>query len=152
MINIDDAKYVLQQLRNIPYYDRKISSLKIEIDRIETLIAEATSPASPNGGEDVMVKGKMIRVKVPSSHTYDSGKAITDLITRQMPLESMLRDFEKLNRAAKRYRSQLLKSEDAEFVKDSISGMKYRDLEKKYHITNAYDKLIRIIQNRVRSL
>lgn len=150
-MNISDARYVLSEIRTIPYYEQKMAEIRTRLQEIDDMIASATAPVSPNGGEDITVKGKIIRIKV-HGNGQDKGAIISDLITAQAPLEAQLQDFAKRCSSAQKWKAQLLRTDNAEFVQDFVSGKPYREIQDKYFCSNAYDKMIRIIMQSLRAI
>lgn len=149
MTTYSDARYILREIQAIPYYEERIARTRKRLDDLQRQIDEATSPAS-SAGEDVLINGKMVRVKIPGSGSYDSGKAITDLISRQAPLEAIIRDFEKRWKTARYYKRKVLSASSDGFAADFLSGKKsYRQLEREYCVGNAYDRMLRIIRGAV---
>ena len=147
-----DAKYILGEIRNIQYYQMRIAVLTSELFDLDKRIETATDPVSPNGGNDVTVNGKSVRVKIHGSGAYDSGSAIAGIITAQKPIEDQLRDFKRRYETAVKYRSMLMKCEESGFIQEFISGTPYRELQKKYFTSNPYDKMIRLIIQYVKNV
>ena len=146
MINTDDARYVLSEIRAMPYYQQKIAMLMFRLKELDIAIEQMTEPVSPNGGTDIVIKGKTIRVKIGSGGSSTKEAVIAGYITAQIPLEESLCDFKRRYEKAAAYKRQLLESADRDFAKDFLSGkLTYRDMERKYFISNAYDKIIRLI-------
>ena len=153
MVTNGDARYILSEIKAIPYYEEKIDRLRKRIAEIQTQIDECTSPVSPNGGEDVLINGKIVRVKIPGNHSFDSGKAISNLITKQEPLETSLRDFEKRWKMASWYKKVLIEHDETSFSSDFFAGKKsYRVLQDEYGVSNAYDRMIRIVRGTFKSI
>ena len=153
MISGADAKYILGEIRNIPYYERRIAEAQARLHEIDLMITETTAPVSPNGGSDVVIHGKAVRVKVHGSGTYDSGRAISELITAQGPIEAELALFSKRCAIAKRYRQQVLDGAETGLVADFMEGRKtYRQMQDEYYVSNVYDKVIRIIIQTVKAV
>ena len=152
MVNSHDARYILGEIRNIQYYEKRMAELKQQLREISTLIQEASVPRSPNGGKDVVVNGKTVRIKIPGKG-YNSGSAVTSLITRQRPIEAEYGDFRKRWVNACRYRDELLYSDDTGFVEAFLSGTKtYRQLQDEFYVSNAYDRIIRLISQNVKKI
>lgn len=149
MTTYGDARYILREIQAIPYYEERIARTRKRLSEIQRQIDEATSPVS-TCGEDVVIDGKVVRVKIPGTGSYDSGKAITNLITRQRPLEVSLREFEKRWRTAIAYRKKVLSASSDGFAADFLSGSKsYKQLESEYAVGNAYDRMLRIIRSAI---
>ena len=153
MVRTADAKYILGEIRNIHYYQERIARAQARLREIDLLIKTATDPASPNGGDDVWVNGKKVRVKIHGSGQYDSGRAISEYITAQAPLQAEARLFRQRYATAQAYREQVLQSEERAFVEAFLDGRKtYRELQDEFFVTNPYDKMIRIIANTVKKV
>ena len=145
MISTEDAKYILSEIRSIPYYERQIAYLNYQLSEYDMMIADATNPVSPNSGKDVVVNGKTIRMKFHSTSNTSVSERIADYITAQKPLEKSLQEFRSRHDHAVEYRQRLKRTNYKEFVEDFFNGKSYRELQDKYYISNAYDKMIRII-------
>ena len=141
MIDYSDAKYILGELRNIAYYEAKISALCAEIDRIEQEIALLSSPRSV-----AFDKPRAGRVSVKDTENHTEEKMLS-LITIQQSIEKEIKDWKARLKYATGYRYRLLHSESHDFVADFLSGMPYSQLEKKYYISHPFDKITRIIMN-----
>ena len=89
MVSTHDARYILGEIRNIQYYETRIAELNLKLAEISEQIQDASAPRSPNGGHDVMVNGRTVRIRIHGGE-YDSGSAVTALITRQKPIEADL--------------------------------------------------------------
>ena len=145
MVNSEDAKYILSEIRSMPYYESKIALIMYRLAEIDIAIERLNEPASPNGGTDVMVKGKEVRIKV-AGHGTGKEAILAGYITSQKPLEQELIEWKNRYARAGMYKTLLLQSKDGNFARDFLEGKKrYRDLEKEYFVSNAYDKMIRII-------
>ncbi len=153
MITSSDARYIISEIRNIPYYEERIERLQGQIKEIQMQIEMVTQPVSPNGGKDVVINGVSVRVKIPSNHSLDSASVINDLISKQMPLEASEREFIKRLNVAKSFRKRVLQQAETGFVVDFIDNrLPYRELATKYNISNPYDRMIRIIKNTIRKV
>lgn len=152
MVTSADCKYILSEIRNIPYYEYRIALLTAELHELDLQISGVTEPVSPNGGRDVIINGKKIRIKVVGSHDADSGSRISDLITKQQPIEQELRDFR--SRAAKAigYRNQIIEHDSSDFVTEFLAGVPYKELQKKHFVSNAYERMLKIISHAVRKI
>jgi len=152
MVTSADCKYILSEIRNIPYYEYRIGLLNAELHEIDMQIAGVTEPVSPNGGKDVVINGKKIRIKVVGSHDSDSGSRISELITKQQPIEQELREFKRRAEKANSYRLQIIEHDDSQFVIEFLAGVPYRELQKKHFVTNAYERMLRIISHAIKKL
>ena len=151
MVSVGDAKFILSEIRQINYYETKIGELMGRLSDMDMMIADVTSPVSPQGGQDVKVKGKTVRVKVHGAG-MNSSQRIVELATAKKPIEDMLTDFRKRHIRALDYRRQLMHSKHAEYINDFFSGMSYKDIQRKYYVSNAYDKTLRIIVSTIKTI
>ena len=96
-----------------------------------------------------MVNGRTVRIRIHGGE-YDSGSAVTALITRQKPREAEYRDFRRRCDRAREYKAQVVKRDDTGFAEAFLSGQKtYRQLQDEYYVSNPYDKMLRIIASTV---
>lgn len=148
MIGIFDARYVLQEIRNMAYYQQKIADCLQALHDLDELISTATDPASPQGGSDIHVGKQVVRIKVHGNGAT-AEQRINAYITAQKPLEAELQEWKRKYAKAERYRKDLQGSEDRDFVEAFASGLSYKELSQNYYVTNPYDKAIRLIQRYV---
>lgn len=149
MLSRKDAQYVISEIRFRGYYESRAKELSRAIDDIEAQISRISNPVSPNG-----------RVKIGYRPPGNDGRmfqameaGINSLITRQMEIEQEMSVFVKRKEKAEKYLSQLLESSEEKLVKDFFCSAKtHRQIEREHHISNAYDRMIRLIQNSVTSL
>lgn len=152
MVNIEDAKYILSEIRAMPYYESKIALIMYRLAELDIAIERLNEPASPNGGTDVKIKGKEIRVKI-TGHGIGKEAILAGYITAQKPLEQELIGWKNRYARAVMYKNLLLQSKDGAFAKDFLDGKKrYREIEKEYFVSNAYDKMIRIIMQNIENV
>ena len=150
MITTADARYIISEIRNIPHYSDRIKKMQEQVERLQVMIDTATSPVSPNGGSDVLIKGVWVRVKVPSSHSVDSASRINAYISAQQEYEAKIRDLRKRLAIAVAMKKKVLEQDeqDRAFVNDFFAQkLTYRELQIAHNISNPYDKIIRIIKN-----
>ena len=153
MINTDDARYVISEIRLIPYYEQKIAMLMFKLKELDIAIERMTEPVSPNGGKDIVVKGKIIRVKIIGTGGSTKDSILAGYITAQEPLEESLKEFRRRYEKASSYKRQLLQGNNADFARDFLSGKKtYKDIEAEYFVSNAYDRMIRIIMQNIENV
>ena len=142
MIDRRDAQYILSEIRMIGYFKRRIGVMQKMIDDIEIEIAEITEPKSPNGKTDVSVKS--------DGRTSNVESRINALISRQMNVEKEKSVFDFRLWKATAYFNRLKNTNESDFVEDFFeSGKTHRQLEEKYHLSNAYDRMVRIIRNAI---
>ena len=137
----DDAKDVVDEIRKIPYFRRKLTELKKTVDLMQEQIDTATAPHSPQGIENI---GAARVLSFAGKEAYLNFK-----------IKEMGRYEEKLKRFSYRYdtaQTNFLKllevAEDKEFVQDYFSG-KYssQELERKHSVTKAYRKIVGIVMD-----
>jgi len=142
MISRQDAKYVIQQIRNIKFYAEKVNEFDRKIAEIDIKILSVTEPKSPLISDEP--KGTN---KIPADTRWNA------LIDQKTEIEVIREPWAyKLNKA-RGYYEMLLKSDEMGYVEDFFSGrLNMRGLERKYHYSNAYTTIIRIIRNNIEVL
>lgn len=152
MVTMEQAKYALQEIRNISFYRNQIKQIDIKLKNISDRMMYLSSPKSPNGGTDITINGVSMRVKV-SGNPMPKETVLNDLISVEMMLDKKRYEWIVRLAKAKEYREELLANTDEpEFVRDSLEGMRYRELEEKYNMRNAYDHMLRLIKNGLREV
>lgn len=139
MIDYQDARYIVTEINRIPYYRRCIAGYKETIDDLERQKADLTMPSSPNGKEDIGgSKGNDV---------YDYTKVLIDIIAKQDEVRQEMYEYIWLLKKAEGYYEKLQGSLEADFVDDYFSTRDKRELQNKYHIGNAYDRILRITRS-----
>lgn len=140
-MNRYDAKYVIQEINNLPYYQHRVSDLKARIDEVQTQIDSATAPHSPQGIE---ATGAAKAISFSGKESYLNLK-----ITEKDTLMKRFTKFSERYSEAQMYYFMLLDStEEKPFVVDYFSG-KYtkQELEMRYNITKAYRKIVSVVMD-----
>ena len=136
-----DAKYVIQEINNLPYYQRKVSDLKERIDEVQSQIDNATAPHSPQGME---VTGAAKAISFSGKESYLNLK-----ITEKDTLMKRFTKFSERYSEAQMYFFMILDTtEEKAFVSDYFSN-KYtkQELELRYNITKAYRKILSVVMD-----
>lgn len=153
MIEYSDAQYVISEIRNIHYYEKKIDEIQKQIDELEERIETTTEPRSPNSGIDIVQNGIVMRYKVPTNHSGSAESTINGLISKQMKLEADQRIWLYLKDKASGYMQLLMATKQTGFVQDFFNGrLSYKQLEQKYYCSNAYLRMIRLVKLSVKSV
>lgn len=142
MLSRRESKFILQQIMNIQDYENWIKKYSDDIRELEDMKAHLTEPKSPNGKFSIgEAKGNGVRDWTQELHNYNQK------IER---LENDKRYFEMLLGRAKYYKEKMLESQYADYMRDYLTATDRRSLEKKYFVSNAYDRMVRIIRNVIR--
>lgn len=145
MINNRKAAYVIQEIRNIPFYEMLIQEHEKELKESDQRKEDIASLKSPQGHEDIgagrQFSTDSVQDRMVALFDYD------DETNRKIERLKLRR------RIAEGYKSELEENADDDFVRDYFSGdYTMQDIEKRHNISNAYDKMIRTIRNNVESL
>lgn len=136
-MNYSDAKYIVTELSRIPFYKTSVNNYQKLIDDIQFKIDTLSEPSSPNGKESIgEAKGNSIA---------DYTEVLTTLVTEQAAVEWELKFYALALIKAEGYRDRLFKGENADYVRDYLSTRDKRTLQDKYHVGNAYDRMLRIV-------
>lgn len=139
MIDYQDARYIVTEINRLPYYRRCIAEYKEKIDDLERQKSELTMPSSPNGKEAIGdAKGNEV---------FDYTKVLIDIIAKQDEVKQEMYEYIWLLRKAERYYEQLTGSLESDFVVEYFQTKDKRELQRKFHIGNAYDRMIRITRS-----
>ena len=141
-MNYAEAKYIVTELCRIPFYHTSVNNYQKLIDELQRQIDELTEPSSPNGKESIgEAKGNAL---------HDYTEKLTEYVTEQAAIEWEMKYYVWSLRKAEGYREMLMKGENAEYVKDYLSTRDKRELQEKYHVGNAYDRMIRIVKQELK--
>lgn len=141
MISRQDAKHIIKEIRSIRYYASNVRFYQKQIDEVDIKIMSVTEPHSP------------VISNEPKGHGESHEKRWAALIDQKDEIEKKQRPWIFLLEKAEGYYNQLLQSEDKDYVADFFSGrMKMSALERKYHYSNAYTTIIRIIRQNIKVL
>ena len=144
MINNRKASYILQELKNISLYQEIFKEHQNEYEMIQKEKETFASPKSPQGHENI---------GAGNQHNAEDGKErLLNLLEKQDDIEYKMDLIKQRVGIALQYKLALMDCEDYQFVKDYLDGMKIRDIEKKHNVSNAYDKMIRLIRNNIDNL
>lgn len=141
-MNYPEAKYIVTEICRIPFYRTSVSNYQKLIDELQRRIDELTEPTSPNGKEAIgAAKGN-----TPTDYT----EKLTEYVTEQAAVEWEMKYYVWSLRKAEGYRDILLKGENAAYVQDYLNTRDKRELQEKYHVGNAYDRMIRIVKQELK--
>ena len=142
MISRQDAKYVIQQIRNIKFYSEKVAAYDRKIAEIDIKILSVTEPKSP-----VISNEPKGTNRIPNDSRWNA------LIVEKSEIEAIREPWAYKLDKAKGYYETLLKCDEMGYVEDFFSGkLNMRGLERKYHYSNAYTTIIRIIRRNIEVL
>lgn len=148
MITSKDARFIISEIRNMPYYVERTSTITKQIEEIRERIAEASSPVSPNGGVDIGEYPDTVRIKI-LGHGDGTDQRITALVTEEAVLNTERSRYLQRWKDANGWKQRLEHTQDGAFCRDFFVGKSYGRLEREYAVSNAYDRMIRIIRNTI---
>lgn len=152
MLTTADCKFVISEIRNIPYYDKKIERCDERLEELEDELTSSSGPFSPNGGTDVLIGSTVVRVRI-GGHGESSAEKITRISEMKDKVEKERTDFITRRRKAGRYYQELMAdTEWGEFVQAFFNNEQYGSLSIKYSIGNPYRQMIQIIKSNVRKV
>ena len=152
MLTTADCKYIVSEVRNIPYYDAKVRWCDERLKELEDDLTRSTGPFSPNGGTDVLVGNKVVRVRT-GGHGESAEQKILRISEQKDSVEQLRSDFRKRRAKAGWYYKQMLRdSEWHGFVTEFFNNRQYDSLSIKFNIGNPYRQIINIARNNVRGL
>lgn len=141
-MNYPEAKYIVTEICRIPFYKQSVANYQKQIDDLQRMIDSLTEPSSPNGKESIgEAKGNAL---------HDYTEKLTEYVTEQAAIEWEMKYYVWSLRKAEGYRDILLKGENADYVTDYINTRDKRELQDKYHVGNAYDRMIRIVKQELK--
>lgn len=141
-MNYSEAKYIVTEICRIPFYKVSVNNYQKLIDELQRRIYSLSEPSSPNGKESIgEAKGNAVS---------DYTEQLLTLVTEQAAIEWELKYYVWSLKKAEGYRDLLLNGENAEYVKDYMTVRDKRELQEKYHVGNAYDRMIRIVRNELK--
>jgi hypothetical protein len=142
-MNYSEAKYIVTEMVRIPFYKVSVNNYQKAIDELQRHIDSLTEPSSPNGKEAIgEAKGNAL---------HDYTEKLTEYVTEQAAIEWEMKYYVWSLRKAEGYRDLLLKGENADYVQDYLNTRDKRELQTKYHVGNAYDRMIRIVIQELKS-
>lgn len=136
----EEAKYILHELKSINYYTHKLFELECLLKDIAQQIVDVQTPSCPNSGSgDAKVE----------SH-QDKTSIVNSLLSDEQAFNAEYNFYLSCKQHAEMYRIKLMTScidpINKQFCEEYIRGMRYEKLNEKYNTSNAYDKIIRLIQ------
>jgi len=141
-MNYPEAKYIVTEICRIPFYRTSVNNYQKLIDELQRQIDTLTEPSSPNGKEAIgEAKGNAV---------YDYTEKLTEYVTEQAAIEWEMKYYSWSLKKAEGYRDTLLRGENADFVLDYMGTRDKRELQEKYHVGNAYDRMIRIVKQELK--
>ena len=141
MMNREEAKYVINEIRWMDFYERTAETYRNRIEMIQMQIDTATDPSSPQGHEYIG-EGRSLTFAGKSSYM---NKKITER-------DELIPEYNKWkNRyieANINFRMLLDRTEEKDFVADYFSRkFSASQLEEKYHISKPHRRIIQIVMN-----
>ena len=144
MISYSQARYIVTEISRIPFYQQMIAEYQAELTELKQKKESLSEPKSPNGKTSIG-EGR-------GNEVTDFSNRLLDLIVRQDELEQEQYNFVKAEKRAEAYLEILLKSHDAEYAEAYFHTRDKRELHERFAISNAYDRMIRVVRNNIRRL
>lgn len=139
MISYSEARYIVTEISRIGFYQETVAKYRSKIEDLDREKDALTMPSSPNGKESIGdAKGNEV---------WDYTKALLEIVSKQDELRDEMLDYWRLLKRAERYLERLNESLESDYVKDYFKTHDKRQLQRKYHVGNAYDKIIRITRS-----
>ena len=141
MLSYSEARYVITEISRIPFYRQCIAKYQTQIDDLEKEKINLSMPTSPNGHESIgEAKGNAVG---------DYTRQLIEIIAKQDEVKREQFHFIGMLKKAEAYLDELMHSPNADYVRDYLITKDKRSLQKKYDISNAYDRMVRIIRSEV---
>lgn len=141
-MNYSEAKYIVTEISRIPFYRTSVNNYQKLIDDLQFKIDNLTTPSSPNGKVSIgEAKGNAIN---------DYTEHMLSLVTEQSAVEWEKKFYQWALKKAEGYRDLLLNGSNADYVRDYMTVRDKRELQEKYHVGNAYDRMVRIVKQELK--
>lgn len=143
-MNREDAKYVINEIRWMGFYEKKANYYLEKIKTVQMQIDTCTDPHSPQGHEYI---GEGKTLAFTGKDSYMNAK----IAERD---DKLLPEYRKWSNryveANVNYRMIIDQTDEPEFVTDYFSK-KYsaQQLEEKYHISKAFRRILQIVMESI---
>lgn len=152
MLDSADCKYIIGEIRNIPYYADKISQCRKKIEELDRELESSSLPS--NAWVDVVVTKKngeqeVVREKV-RGHGKTTEERIIDIVVKKDPYEQERKRFlERWADADAYYHKLTSDPEWRDFVEAFFKNESYDSLSINYAVGNPYRQICVIIMNNI---
>lgn len=138
-MNREDAKYVINEIKWMSYYEKKALAIQSKIELIQMQIETATDPSSPQG-QEYIGEGKSLSFVGKESYMLKKITERDDLIAEYNKWKKRFVE------ADMNYRMIVDQTDEPNFVQDYFSK-KYssQQLEEMYHTPKAFRKIVQLV-------
>ena len=143
MLTYQEARYIVTEITRRQFYRDQLYKLNREIRDLDEKKVDLSSPNCPQGHETIGQRGNEVT---------DFSKRLVAIVTRQEEVIRQRDFFLSLLVRATDYYEILMDGEEPMYVRDYFEAHDKRLLEAKYSVSNAYDRMVRIIRNDVQRL
>ena len=144
MLTYQEARYIVTEISRRGFYRDTLYKLQKEIRELEQKKIDLSAPNSPQGHENI--GGQR------GNEVTDFSKKLVIIVTRQEEVMRQRDFFMSLLVRATDYYEILMDGEEPTYTRDYFEASDKRHLEAKYSVSNAYDRMIRIVRNDVQRL
>lgn len=143
MISHSEARYVVTEIIRLPFYAEQIEKARKVYKAYEEKKRQIADPSCPQGHEVIGQKGNEVS---------DPAKILTQIVTAQEIYREKILLYRTLQDNARWYWEVLMEGDNAQFVKDYFGTQDKKTLLKKYNISNAYDRIIRVVKGEIKQI
>lgn len=144
MLTYQEARYIVTEISRRSFYRDTLYKLQREIRELDQKKIDLSSPNSPQGHENI--GGQR------GNEVTDFSRHLVIIVTRQEEVIRQRDFFMSLLVRATDYYEILMDGSEPTYTRDYFEASDKRLLEAKYSVSNAYDRMIRIIRNDVQRL
>ena len=144
MLTYQEARYIVTEISRRGFYRDTLYKLQREIRELDQKKIDLSSPNSPQGHETI--GGQR------GNEVTDFSRHLVIIVTRQEEVIRQRDFFMSLLVRATDYYEILMDGSEPTYTRDYFEAGDKRVLEAKYNVSNAYDRMIRIVRNDVQSL
>lgn len=143
MLTHGEARYVLTEIVRIPFYAEQIEKARRVYRAYEEKKRQVSDPNCPQGHEVIGQRGNEVT---------DPSRIIAHIVTAQEIYREKILLYKTLQENAQWYLDVLMGGENAQFVKDYFEAQDKKSIQKKYNISNAYDRMIRVVKGEIKHI
>lgn len=144
MLTYQEARYIVTEISRRGFYRDTLYKLQREIRELDQKKIDLSSPNSPQGHENI--GGQR------GNEVTDFSRHLVIIVTRQEEVIRQRDFFMSLLVRATDYYEILMDGSEPTYTRDYFEASDKRVLEAKYNVSNAYDRMIRIVRNDVQRL
>lgn len=143
MLTYQESKYIISEIARRPFYKLQMIKLEQRLAVLQEKKRQLSDPNCPQGHESIGQRGNEVT---------DFSKQLVGIVTRQEELKRERDFFTMLLVRATDYYEILMEGEQPMYVRDYFQTDDKRTLQDKYCISNAYDRMVRIVRQEIHKL